>query len=77
VATNRRFYSELFEAVVSLQFAPNYKREFIRDFIETFAREFSVRLCSVNQRTTEAEEVTYLQIRSKSVTVEEKTLLVQ
>jgi hypothetical protein len=40
-------------------------------------RELSVQLWSVNQRTTEAEEVTDLWIRTKSVTVEEKTLVVQ
>jgi hypothetical protein len=37
----------------------------------------SVQLWSVNQRTTETEEVTDSWIRTKSVTVEEKTLVVQ
>jgi hypothetical protein len=37
----------------------------------------SVQLWSGNQRTAEAEEVTDLWIRTKSVTVEEKTLVVQ
>jgi hypothetical protein len=42
---------ELLEVVVSLRFAPSYKREGIREFIH-------IQLWSVNQQTTEAEEVT-------------------
>jgi hypothetical protein len=37
----------------------------------------NVQLWSVNQQTTEAEEVTGLWIRTKSVTAEEKMLMVQ
>jgi hypothetical protein len=44
---------------------------------DSFVREFSVQLWSVNQRTTGAEEETDSEIRTKSVTVEEKTLVVQ
>jgi hypothetical protein len=40
-------------------------------------RGLSVQLWSVNQRTTEAEEVADSEIRTKSVTVEEETLVVQ
>jgi hypothetical protein len=43
----------------------------------SFVRDFSVQLLSINQRTTEAEEVTYSSIRTKPVTVEEKALVVQ
>jgi hypothetical protein len=39
--------------------------------------QLSVQLWSVNQRTAEAEEVTDSYIRNKSVTVEEKALVVQ
>jgi hypothetical protein len=45
---------------------------------DSFVRELSVQLWSVNQRTTEDEGVTdSYTIRTKSVTVEEKTLVVQ
>jgi hypothetical protein len=37
----------------------------------------SVQLWSVNQQTMEAEEVTNLWIKTKSVTVKEKMLMVQ
>jgi hypothetical protein len=47
---------ELFEVVVSFRFAPGYKREGTHE--SSFVREFSVQLWGVNQRTTEAEEVT-------------------
>jgi hypothetical protein len=56
---------ELFEVVVSLRFASNYKRQVIREspFMaefnhSAFVEEFSVQLWSVNQRTAEAGEVT-------------------
>jgi hypothetical protein len=58
---------ELFQVVVSLRFARSYKREFIRKLKDwfvsefnhsKFVRELSVQLWSVNQRTTEAEQVT-------------------
>jgi hypothetical protein len=57
---------ELLEVVTSLRFAQSYKNELIRELINSFVREFnysafvrelSVPLWSVNQRTTEAEEV--------------------
>jgi hypothetical protein len=51
-----------FEVVVSVQFAPSYKREFIRQRViirhSSFVKELSVQLWSVNQWTTEAEEAT-------------------
>jgi hypothetical protein len=51
-----------------IRFALGYKREFIlelilfvvREFDDSVERELSVQLWSVNQRTTEAEEVTDL-----------------
>jgi hypothetical protein len=43
----------------------------------SFVRELSVRLWSVNQRTTETEEVTDSWITTKSEIKEEKTLVVQ
>jgi hypothetical protein len=58
----------LFEEVVSLRFAPSYRREFISEFIESFVRELNVQLWSVNQRMTEAEEVIDSEIRTKPVT---------
>jgi hypothetical protein len=67
----------LFEDFVSLWFAPSFKREFICELIESFVRELSVQMWSVNQRKTEAEEVTDSENRTKSVAVEEKTLVVQ
>jgi hypothetical protein len=47
---NRR----IFGVVFSLRFAPNYKREFIHEFVDSFVRVVD----SFNQRTKEAEEVT-------------------
>jgi hypothetical protein len=44
---------------------------------DSFVRELSVQLWSVNQRITEPEEVTDSQLGTKSVAVEEKTLVVQ
>jgi hypothetical protein len=52
---------EEFEVVVSLRFAPSYRRQFIRKFIRRQSKriqKLSVQLWSVNQGTTEAEEVT-------------------
>jgi hypothetical protein len=65
---NNTVIHELFEVMVSRQFAPSYKREFIREFMvesfvrvfnhSAFLREFSFQLWNGNQRTTEADEVT-------------------
>jgi hypothetical protein len=56
---------ELFEVVISHQFAQSCKRHFIRELIDslreskdTFVGELSVQLWNVYQRTMEAEEVT-------------------
>jgi hypothetical protein len=49
---------EEFEVVVSLRCTPSYKREFSREFIDSFVREFSVQLWSVHRRSREAEEET-------------------
>jgi hypothetical protein len=49
----------------------------LRAVLQKSALVRSVQLWTVNQRATEAEEVTDSWIRTKSVTVEEKTLVVQ
>jgi hypothetical protein len=84
---------ESLKAVISTRFSQSYKRRpdqtkraiwqsDVRYVLEkavaqnsAFVR--SVQLWSVNQRTTEPEEVTDSWIGTKSVTVEEKMLLVQ
>jgi hypothetical protein len=54
---------ELLVVVVCLRFAHSYTREFIREFtyfggIRKRIQKLSVQLWNVNQRTTEAEEMT-------------------
>jgi hypothetical protein len=70
---------EFFEVVLSIRFAPTYKagtRNYFEISVQLFSRmriqkavqKLSVQLWSVNQRTTEAEEVTDSINRIKSVT---------
>jgi hypothetical protein len=59
-AMDKRPKDEVFGVVSSIRFSRSYKREFIRGSNRFIREKLSVQLWSVNQRTTEAKEVTDL-----------------